>query len=152
MISRSLGSRLTVQGRNISTSCAVSTGVREDRNTSKLRMSPSISSKGSTSLVVGMFLEILQRNEWKVQSEILLEVWCGFEMFSCWKREKKKKMQDSSFLCYWKFLHTAHRMIFQLNAISSYSDAIGWCEAHGTAAHTILAMTKMYLYINFTKK
>lgn len=63
MISRSLGSRLTVQGRNISTSRAVRTGVREDRNTSKLRMSPSISNRGSTSLVVGMFLEILEKRK-----------------------------------------------------------------------------------------
>lgn len=63
MISRSLGSRLTVHGRNISTSCAVSSGVRDDRKTSKLRTSPSISSSGSTSLVVGMFLETLARAE-----------------------------------------------------------------------------------------
>ena len=60
MISLSLGSRLTVQGRNISTSLAVRTGVLEERKTSKLRMSPSISSRGSISLVVGIFLEILQ--------------------------------------------------------------------------------------------
>lgn len=61
MISLSLGSRLTVQGRNMSTSLAVRTGVLDDRKTSKLRMSPSISSSGSTSLVVGMFLEILSK-------------------------------------------------------------------------------------------
>ena len=63
MISLSLGSRLTVQGRNISTSLAVRTGVLEERKTSKLRMSPSISSSGSTSLVVGMLLEILQQKK-----------------------------------------------------------------------------------------
>lgn len=40
-------------------SFAVRTGVREDRKTSKLRTSPSISSSGSTSLVVGMFLDTL---------------------------------------------------------------------------------------------
>ncbi|TNN80239.1 hypothetical protein EYF80_009564 [Liparis tanakae] len=44
---------------------AARTGVREDRKTSKLRMSPSISSRGSTSFVVGMFLEILQREKEK---------------------------------------------------------------------------------------
>lgn len=59
MISLSLGSRLTVQGRNISTSRAARTGILEERKTSKLRTSPSISSNGSTSLVVGMFLDIL---------------------------------------------------------------------------------------------
>ena len=68
MISLSLGSRLTVQGRKVSTSRAVSTGVREDRNTSKLRLSPSISSRGSTSLVVGMLLEILgRRRGWRLR-------------------------------------------------------------------------------------
>lgn len=61
MISLSLGSRLTVHGRNISTSLAVRTGILEDRKTSKLRMSPSISSSGSTSLVIGIFLEILKK-------------------------------------------------------------------------------------------
>lgn len=65
IISLSLGSRLTVHGRNISTSLAVRTGVLEERNTSKLRMSPSISSSGSTSLVVGMFLESLKRRKGK---------------------------------------------------------------------------------------
>lgn len=60
MISRSLGSRLTVQGRKVLMSLAVRTGVREDRKTSKLRTSPSISSSGSTSLVVGMFLDTLK--------------------------------------------------------------------------------------------
>lgn len=59
MISLSLGSRLTVQGRNISTSRAARTGILDERKTSKLRTSPSISSNGSTSLVVGMFLDIL---------------------------------------------------------------------------------------------
>lgn len=63
MISRSLGSRFTVQGRKVFTSRATSTGVREARNTSKFRTSPSISSSGSTSLVVGMFFEILQQKE-----------------------------------------------------------------------------------------
>lgn len=61
MISRSFGSRLTVHGRNTSTSLAVRTGILEDRKTSKLRMSPSISSSGSTSLVIGIFLEILKK-------------------------------------------------------------------------------------------
>lgn len=61
MISLSLGSRLTVHGRNISTSLAVRTGILEERKTSKLRMSPSISSSGSTSLVIGIFLEILKK-------------------------------------------------------------------------------------------
>lgn len=61
MISLSLGSRLTVHGRNISTSLAVRTGILEERKTSKLRMSPSISSSGSTSLVMGIFLEILRK-------------------------------------------------------------------------------------------
>lgn len=41
-------------------SLAVRTGVRDDRKTSKLRTSPSISSNGSTSLVVGMFLDTLR--------------------------------------------------------------------------------------------
>lgn len=59
MISLSLGSRFTVQGRKVRMSLAVRTGVREDRKTSKLRTSPSISSSGSTSLVVGMFLDTL---------------------------------------------------------------------------------------------
>lgn len=59
MTSLSLGSRLTVQGRKVLMSLAVRTGVREDRKTSKLRTSPSISSSGSTSLVVGMFLDTL---------------------------------------------------------------------------------------------
>lgn len=59
MISLSLGSRLTVQGRKVLMSLAVRTGVLEDRKTSKLRTSPSISSSGSTSLVVGMFLDTL---------------------------------------------------------------------------------------------
>lgn len=67
IISRSLGSRFTVQGRNISTSLAVRTGVREERNTSKLRMSPSISSNGSTSLVVGILLDSLQRKSAHVE-------------------------------------------------------------------------------------
>lgn len=62
MISLSFGSRLTVHGRNISTSLAVRTGILEERKTSKLRMSPSISSSGSTSLVIGIFLEILRKN------------------------------------------------------------------------------------------
>lgn len=44
---------------------AASTGVREERNTSKLRTSPSISNRGSTSLVVGMFLEILLHSKTK---------------------------------------------------------------------------------------
>lgn len=61
MISRSLGSKLTVHGKNVLTSRATRTGVREDKNTSKFRISPSISSSGSTSLVVGIFLEILER-------------------------------------------------------------------------------------------
>lgn len=61
MISLSLGSRLTVQGRKVRMSRAVRTGVRDDRKTSKLRTSPSISSSGSTSLVVGMFLDTLRR-------------------------------------------------------------------------------------------
>lgn len=65
MISLSLGSRLTVHGRNISTSLAVRTGILEDRKTSKLRMSPSISSSGSTSLVIGIFLEILKKKRKK---------------------------------------------------------------------------------------
>ena len=73
MISLSLGSRLTVQGRNISTSLAVRTGVLEERKTSKLRMSPSISSSGSTSLVVGMLLEILQRKKGK-ETEVNVEI------------------------------------------------------------------------------
>lgn len=60
MISRSLGSRLTVQGRKVRMSLAVRTGVRDDRKTSKLRTSPSISSSGSTSFVVGMFLDTLR--------------------------------------------------------------------------------------------
>lgn len=59
MISLSLGSRLTVQGRKVRMSLAVRTGVRDDRKTSKLRTSPSISSRGSTSLVVGMFFDTL---------------------------------------------------------------------------------------------
>lgn len=59
MISRSLGSKLTVHGKNVLTSRATRTGVREDKNTSKFRISPSISSRGSTSLVVGIFFEIL---------------------------------------------------------------------------------------------
>lgn len=63
MISLSLGSRLTVHGRNISTSLAVRTGILEERKTSKLRMSPSISSSGSTSLVIGIFLEILKKKQ-----------------------------------------------------------------------------------------
>lgn len=76
MISLSLGSRLTVQGRNISTSRAARTGILEERKTSKLRTSPSISSNGSTSLVVGMFLDILhiakkgQRNSLAGDNEI----------------------------------------------------------------------------------
>lgn len=61
MISRSLGSRLTVQGKNVFTSRATRTGVLEDRNTSKFLISPSISSSGSTSLVVGIFFDILQK-------------------------------------------------------------------------------------------
>lgn len=60
MISLSFGSKLTVQGRKVLMSLAVRTGVREDRKTSKLRTSPSISSSGSTSLVVGMFLDTLK--------------------------------------------------------------------------------------------
>lgn len=60
MISRSLGSRFTVQGRKVFTSRATSTGVREDKNTSKFLMSLSISSSGSTSLVVGIFFDTLQ--------------------------------------------------------------------------------------------
>lgn len=60
MISLSLGSRLTVQGRKVRMSLAVRTGVRDDKKTSKLRTSPSISSRGSTSLVVGMFLDTLR--------------------------------------------------------------------------------------------
>lgn len=63
MISLSLGSRLTVHGRNISTSLAVRTGILEERKTSKLRMSPSISSSGSTSFVIGIFLEILKKKQ-----------------------------------------------------------------------------------------
>lgn len=59
MISRSLGSKLTVHGKNVLTSRATRTGVREDKNTSKFLISPSISSRGSTSLVVGIFFEIL---------------------------------------------------------------------------------------------
>lgn len=39
---------------------AARTGVRDEMKTSKLRTSPSISRRGSTSLVVGMFLEILK--------------------------------------------------------------------------------------------
>lgn len=42
-------------------SLAVRTGVRDDRKTSKLRTSPSISSSGSTSFVVGMFLDTLRK-------------------------------------------------------------------------------------------
>lgn len=68
MISLSLGSRLTVQGRKVRMSLAVSTGVREDRKTSKLRTSPSISSRGSTSLVVGMFLDTLTKKTLKNQT------------------------------------------------------------------------------------
>ena len=68
MISLSLGSRLTVQGRKVRMSLAVSTGVREDRKTSKLRTSPSISSRGSTSLVVGMFLDTLTEKTLKSQT------------------------------------------------------------------------------------
>lgn len=59
IISLSLGSRLTVQGRKVLMSLAVRMGVLEDKKTSKLRTSPSISSSGSTSLVVGMFLDTL---------------------------------------------------------------------------------------------
>lgn len=59
IISRSLGSKFTVHGKNVLTSRATRTGVREDKNTSKFRISPSISSRGSTSLVVGIFFEIL---------------------------------------------------------------------------------------------
>lgn len=44
-------------------SLAVRTGVRDDRKTSKLRTSPSISSRGSTSFVVGMFLDTLKERE-----------------------------------------------------------------------------------------
>lgn len=61
MISRSLGSKFTVHGKKVLTSRATRTGVREDKNTSKFRISPSISSRGSTSLVVGIFFEILGR-------------------------------------------------------------------------------------------
>lgn len=56
-----MGSRFTVHGKNIFTSRAIRTGVRDDKNTSKFRISPSISSKGSTSLVVGIFFEILKK-------------------------------------------------------------------------------------------
>lgn len=63
MISLSLGSRFTVQGRKVRMSLEVRTGVREDKKTSKPRVSPSISSRGSTSLVVGMFLDTLRGEE-----------------------------------------------------------------------------------------
>lgn len=71
MISLSLGSRLTVQGRKVRRSRAVRTGVRDDRKTSKLRTSPSISSSGSTSLVVGMFLVTLNGRRQSRASERL---------------------------------------------------------------------------------
>jgi hypothetical protein len=57
-----------VHGRNVFTSRATRTGVLEERNTSKFLLSPSISSSGSTSLVVGIFFDILQiRNSEKSQ-------------------------------------------------------------------------------------
>lgn len=59
---------MTVQGRKVRMSLAVRTGVLEDRKTSKLRMSPSISSSGSTSLVVGMFLDTLRNNRAAVRT------------------------------------------------------------------------------------
>lgn len=85
MISRSFGSKFTVHGKKVFTSRAIRTGVREDKNTSKFRMSPSISSRGSTSLVVGIFFEILKkintRQLGKLQiSEIYQKVIFPFQM------------------------------------------------------------------------
>lgn len=69
-----MGSRFTVHGKKVFTSRATRTGVLEDRNTSKFRISPSISSSGSTSLVVGIFFDILQRrHKWKRPLMSLLE-------------------------------------------------------------------------------
>lgn len=83
MISRSLGSKLTVHGKNVLTSRATRTGVREDKNTSKFRISPSISSSGSTSLVVGIFFEILEREKWSnYKQTIILRVWLFTEIRS----------------------------------------------------------------------
>lgn len=80
MISLSLGSRLTVHGRNISTSLAVRTGILEERKTSKLRMSPSISSSGSTSFVFGIFLEILKKKR-KQKCDNTELLYCDFINF-----------------------------------------------------------------------
>lgn len=53
---------------------AVRTGIREDRKTSKLRTSPSISSSGSTSLVVGMFLDTLRNKTPAAVGPVLVQV------------------------------------------------------------------------------
>jgi hypothetical protein len=61
-----------VHGKKVFTSRATRTGVLEDKNTSKFLISPSISRSGSTSLVVGIFFDILQkeRNEKSINAAI----------------------------------------------------------------------------------
>lgn len=98
MISRSLGSKLTVHGKNVLTSRATRTGVREDKNTSKFLISPSISSRGSTSLVVGIFFEILVEKIQISNKQTTLESDFHSEML-------QKKTVQYSCICYpvcWK--------------------------------------------------
>ena len=94
MISLSLGSRLTVQGRKVRMSLDVRTGVRDDRKTSKLRTSPSISSRGSTSLVVGMFFDTLRGEEEEDDDE-----------------EEEEEEETVTSDCFWRVRSVGHQLI-----------------------------------------